>query len=101
LVLELEGRCFLVELERETGVDGGREDLERAEEVEGASDTRREITGEAGAGRVEEGVSSGSLVLLLVERCEVGLDGVVGVCGNDMICDVEDDANEDVIGPLT
>jgi hypothetical protein len=58
-------------LARETEADGGREDLddlERTEEVEGAWDTRREMTGEAGAGRVEDGVSNGLVVPLLVER---------------------------------
>jgi hypothetical protein len=49
--------------------EGGREDLEDlecAEEVNGAWETRWEMAGEAGAGRVEEGVSSGLLVPLLI-----------------------------------
>ena len=60
---EADGRCLRVELARETAVVGGWEDFEllepreRVEEVEGAWETRRESTGEAGAGRVEAGVS--------------------------------------------
>jgi hypothetical protein len=68
LELELEERCFRVELARETEADGGREDLEDLERTEGAWETRREMAGEAGAGRVEEGVSSGLVLPLLVER---------------------------------
>ena len=68
LELELgleEGCCFLVEFARETEVEGGREDLERIEEVEGALEARREMAGDAGAWRVEEGVSTVLLVPLL------------------------------------
>jgi hypothetical protein len=69
LELELDVCCFRVELVRETEADGGREDredIDRAEEVDGAWETRREMAGEAGAGRVEEGVSSGLLVPLVI-----------------------------------
>lgn len=63
-----------VEFVRETAADGGREepprdDLERAEEVEGAADARREMAGEGGAGRVDERgeeETSGMLLLLLL-----------------------------------
>lgn len=34
-------------------VDGGREDLERLEEMDGAPDARRDRAGEGGAGRVD------------------------------------------------
>lgn len=67
LELELEVCCFRMELVRETGAEGGREDLERAEEVEGAWETRRDMAGDGGAGRVEEGVSSGLVAPVLVE----------------------------------
>lgn len=46
-----------VEFVRETAAEGGRDDLddfERAEEVEGAAETRRDMAGEGGAGRDED-----------------------------------------------
>lgn len=48
------------ELARETAAEGGREDLERVEYVEGAPETRRDMAGEGGAGRI--GVSTASPV---------------------------------------
>lgn len=41
---------------RETAAEGGRDDLDRAEYVEGAPDTLRDMAGEGGAGRL--GVSA-------------------------------------------
>jgi hypothetical protein len=71
LELELDVHCFRVELARETEAEGVREDredsdLDRAEEVDGAWETCREMAGEAGAGCIEDGVSSGLLVPLLM-----------------------------------
>jgi hypothetical protein len=47
---------FRVELLRETAADGGRderEDLDRADDVDGAAETRRETAGDGGAGRLD------------------------------------------------
>jgi hypothetical protein len=50
LELELDVHYFRVELARETEAEGvreDREDLDRAEQVDGAWETRREMAGEA------------------------------------------------------
>lgn len=97
-----------VELLRETAAEGGREereDLERAEDVDGAAEARRETAGEGGAGRLEvrereEGDVSRAMPLPLpvpVERETVGeggtwnegLEGVMGVVGVPGIRDAD------------
>lgn len=77
----VERRCGVMVVEAGMWVDGGREERERVDVVEGAALVRREMAGEGGAGRVEvsgdveadveppgiEEVSRDGMVMVVVE----------------------------------